>query len=360
MRIGIATFHWSQNYGALLQTYALKKIIEEYGHEVFIIDKRPTLMSKKESLISRVKDSILAVSHPLDGWRINEQKTLLEEFREKYFSLRKEEDVGRLDVIVCGSDQIWNSKLTGGKLEPLYFGESKYIACDYRISYAASLGECEIPKSDIEEFTRLVNNINVISVREESLINEVNKYTDKKVENVLDPTLLLKKSDYEELISSRIEKKQRYVLIYQNTYDERLYKIAKAVAKQKGLKVIEIARKRYRPLQRCETILNGGVETFLAMYKDADYVVTNTFHGTVFAIQFEKEFVSIPLKGRESRVLNLLQKVKLENRIIRDSNVEFILNLSNIDYSHVKEELYIQKKKSCSYLFKAIGDRKND
>lgn len=360
MKIGIATFHWSQNYGALLQTYALKKTLEEYGHEVLVIDKRPDLTKKKDTFISRFKDCILASSHPLDRWRIKEQKRLLEQFRKQYFSLHKEETIESLDIIICGSDQIWNSKLTGGKLEPLYFGESKYIICNRRISYAASLGESELPKKDIKDFTRLVRGLDYISVREKSLLTEINKYIDKKIVCVLDPTLLLEKKAYENLLIPVTEKEQGYVLIYQNTYDERLYSIAKTIAKNKDLKVIEIARKRYRPLQKCTTILNGGVETFLSMYKNADYVVTNTFHGTVFAIQFEKNFVSIPLKGRESRVLNLLTKLKLENRIIRNSNIENILDLDSIDYQKVKEEINIQQNNSYSYLFEAIGDCKND
>lgn len=355
MNILIATFHWSQNYGALLQTYALKKHLEDLGHSVSIIDCKPDLGHKKESISSRIKDIVLLSSHPLDYYHIKKQCTCLQQFRLEHFSLIPENEVHDIDAIVCGSDQIWNSKLTGGALFPLYFGVSKYYSFPKRIAYAASLGEKEIPEKDKTRFQELLNGMDYVSVREESLVDLVKKYTEKKVINVIDPTLLLDTNDYISLIDSkRIQINEKYVLIYQNTYDARLSRIADAIAKKICGIVVEIARKRYRPFSNHRIILNGGVETFLSIYQNASYVITNTFHGTVFALQFKKQFFSIPLKGRESRVLSLLHQLGLENRIILTDGHD-CLNESDIDYSIVESNLSRIRKKSDEFLSVALG-----
>lgn len=355
MNISIATFHWSQNYGALLQTYALKKHLEDLGHSVSIIDCKPDSKHKKESISSRIKDLILLSSHPLDHFRIKKQCACLQQFRLEHFSLIDEKEIRDIDAIVCGSDQIWNSKLTGGALFPLYFGLSQYYSFPKRIAYAASLGEKEIPEKDKTRFQEYLKGMDYVSVREESLVNLVENYTDKKIANVIDPTLLLDTSDYIRLIDGGcIKTNQKYVLIYQNTYDARLSRIADAIAQSIGGIVVEIARKRYRPFSNHRIILNGGVETFLSMYQNASYVITNTFHGTVFALQFKKQFFSIPLKGRESRVLNLLHQLGLENRIISIERPD-CLNEPDIDYSIVESSLSKMRKQSDEFLSIALG-----
>ena len=355
MKIGIATFHWSQNYGALLQTYALKTRLTELGHEVYVIDKRPN-RKKNESFSSKIKDAILRVMHPFDRGNEYKQKSKLEYFRNNYLSLVKEGDIPKLDAIVCGSDQIWNPKLTGGKYDPLYFGVSNQVDAQKRIAYAASIGEATIPENEIREFESLVSRMDAISVREKSIVDLVQKCTKNKVYNVVDPTLLLQRDDYSKLINDSTAWKQPYVLIYQNTYDENLYKMAFHIAKRKNLKVIEIARKRYRPISKCKVILDGGVEDFLNMYKNAAYVVTNTFHGTVFAIEFGREFVSIPLKGRESRVETLSEITGLQDRLLSgysENSFDEILT-KEIDYNDVYERLARCRQSSEDFLTQAL------
>lgn len=356
MRIGIATFHWSQNYGALLQTYALKTKLERMGHQVCIIDKIPCSKNKVESFSSKVKDSVLNISHPFDHSRANVQRQKLKSFRNRYFTLVKENDITELDAIVCGSDQIWNSKLTGGELDPLYFGISDFFVAKKKIAYAASIGESNIPEKDVKMFRTLVSGMDAISVREKAIVEEIQQYAKHTVYNVVDPTLLLKKDDYISLIDDRRLPGKPYVLIYQNTYDENLYNIALYIAKEKNLEVIEVARKRYRPIQKCNVILDGGIDTFLKMYKDADYIVTNTFHGTVFAIEFGKPFVSIPLKGRESRVVNLSKITALESRLVSYFSEQTLNKIitQEIDFDKVYCRLDMQRHFSEKFLLDAL------
>ena len=357
MKVGILTFHWSRNYGAALQSYALKTYIYKMGYKVNIIDYIPNYPKAKSSFISELKGFILFKLLVFDALKIKKQKKQFKEFSDSFFSkdildVKSTQFVEKkYDCLICGSDQIWNPFLTGGNFDPAYFGKLKGINTKFCASYAASIGEKHIPKEQVNRFKLLINSLKYISVREEQSVNEVQQYTSSKVIDVIDPTLLLDYEDYSSIsIDPNITKP--YLLIYQNTKNPLVYQIASKVAKEKNLKIVEVAYRRQFSFINEKIIMSAGPREFLGLYKNADYVITNTFHGTVFSIIFNKDFISIPLKGREDRVLNLTNKLKLEKRLISTLDCERIENLisEQINYNDVKKLLEKEKTKSKKFL----------
>lgn len=364
MKIGIVTFHWSRNYGAALQTFALKKFLSTQNVNVSIINYNPNYKKKKKSINNIIKDNILKFLLMFDKKNDCKQKNSFNTFRKEYFNLTKdtknELDYEQFDIIFCGSDQIWNPNLTGGSIDKHYFGLFENIKADFIFSYAASIGENELPISSTKDFSKYVSSLDKISVRERQIIDEVKKYCSKNIECVVDPTLLLEKKDYLAILNNSDMFEKPYLLIYQNSKNKDVYKIAKKIAKEKKLEIIEIAYRKQYPPTGIKTITYAGPKEFLNLYNNASFVVTNTFHGTVFAVQFEKNFVSIPLKGRESRVVNFANITGLQERLLfgySDSSLENLMNL-NIDYTAVKHRLEKEKNASKQYIYNCISQVK--
>lgn len=359
MKVGILTFHWSRNYGAALQTYALKKYLDSLNIETIVIDYYGNYKANKKTFVNIVKDFILKILLIPEYKYINIQKNNFNEFRNNYFNLSKKcsnsLDLSKLkfDYIIFGSDQIWNPNITGGKLDPIYFAAFDTDAkC---IAYAASIGEKKINENDKPFIKEYLKKFTAISVREEQIINEIKELTTTDVVNVLDPTLLLDNSEYSNMASERIIN-EPYILIYQNTRNDEIYKIAKKIAKEKKMKVIEVAYRKQFPYTGVQVIEYAGPKEFLSLYKYSQYIVTNTFHGTVFAIQFKKEFVSIPLSRRETRVLNIAHKLGLEDRLVTKYNEESIQKIINqkIEYKDVYLKLQNERTKSYEFLNKSL------
>lgn len=365
MKVGILTFHWSNNYGAALQTYALKTYLQSIGIDAFVIDYHKVYPKRKDSLKNKTKNSLLKVLLLPYKNKLKKQKDGFNYFRNTYFNLTKSyNDISSLDgidcdYIFCGSDQIWNSNLTGDRLEEAYFANFKTPAI--KVAYAASIGEKILPQRDEKLFEKLITNFDYISVRESQLVSELKKYTDKEIKHVLDPTLLLDTDDYIKIASKKIIS-EPYLLIYQNTRNNEIYKIAKEIAKKRNLKIYEVGYKKQYPYTGVPIIQNAGPQEFLSLYQHAEYIVTNTFHGTVFAIQFKKQFVSIPLKGRESRVVSLANILNIEKRLVKDYNEYKEKNIikENIKYDLVYEKLNKARLTSKAFIENLMKGNSNE
>lgn len=357
MKIGIVTFHWSRNYGAALQTFALNEFFRKEKFDSYIINYNPIYKKKKKSFSNIIKDNVLLLLLLFDKKNNNKQLESFQNFRNEYFNLTNNTNKKkRFDMIFCGSDQIWNPNLTGGCLDRHYFGLFEDIDSQSISSYAASIGENRVPLNAVKDFSQYISALDNISVREKQIVDEVKKYTSKDVQCVVDPTLLLTKEDYLKITDNHDKIENQYVLIYQNSKNADVYKIARKIAKEKNIKIIEVAYRKQYPPTGIKTITSAGPKEFLSLYNNASYIVTNTFHGTVFAIQFEKEFVSIPLKGRESRVENLANITGLNDHLLNcaeDVKLDNIIK-SKIDYSLVKEKLEVERNKSKQYIYNCI------
>lgn len=370
-RVGIITVHKNTNYGANLQAYASCKYINQLGYDCEIIDYVPKSQEipnhlwrwlweiwKNDSSKSPVRKIKLFVaillSIPSRYMRLKRFAT----FRKKHCRISlpclQAKDAAKLncDVVVCGSDQIWNPIITDG-VSPIYYGCIDGVK--NRISFAASIGKERLNEEDEKKVADLVKKIDYCSVREESSANYVGSLSGKKVTCVCDPVFLLQKEAYEEIISKKTMKNP-YVLIYSIVPNLEMVEIAKQYAQMKGIELVEISASKNRHYAH-KQLTNLGPKEFLNYMRFADTIFTNSFHGTAFSIIFEREFFAIDNKHGGSRIVNLLNKAGLSNRMITECP-----NISQgaIDYVAVKHEMQNYIEESKEFLEKALNAEKKD
>lgn len=352
MKIGILTFHWSTNYGAVLQTYALKKACEKYNTEVSVINYYPKHYKKRFVKIFLTRHLSVVKNRLIE---LPKEKNI-EKFRAKYFNRTRyyesnaelRECLPQFDCYISGSDQIWNMSFTE-------FGEKKktftyfldFVPDDKIIAaYAASFGTEKCKEDLRDDIADKLRRYDFISLRESTGVEIVKNLGIKQSSLVPDPTLLLKQEDYIKLTDDCV-KKGKYAFLYilhNRKKDAReLIKAAKDI----DCKIISSTKEE--------------VEEWLGNIRNAEIVITNSFHGVVFSIVFEVPFVALLIRGSGSgmndRIITLLEKLGLEDRIYRGDtgiiqkpieweNVREKLSLyRNCGYEYLDEILNVNKKK---------------
>lgn len=379
MKIAILTLPLNINYGGILQCYALQTVLERMGYNVevlhvfhkgwqlrirFFIRKLIVILVKKISqpLACRSRCNIIQKCVPT----IIIQKCVsafISEFINKYINIReienanliKETDYG---TIVVGSDQIWR---------PLYFQpiENAYLkfAKDWtyikRIAYAASFGtdEWEYTPEETIECASLLKLFDAVSVRESSGIDLCKKYLETDAVQVLDPTLLLTKDDYLNLIERSNVRKHEGGLFYYflGITSEKMY-LAEEFAEKQGLELYAVNNYDvYNSSVSFEKRIQYPVEDWIAGFRDASFVVTDSFHGCVFSIIFNKPFIVIGnVKRGMARFNSLLSMFGLEDRLIAISDVVRNCQLPEINWDIVNSKLAINRQLSFSFLHETM------
>lgn len=358
MKIGILTFHSSNNFGALLQAYALKEAVKRMGKDVevlnyrqpYLVNQRKIVVIDTKSVLALLKSILFTISH-LPKRIVNIK---FARFRKKHLNLSKTifnhaTKIKGYDTYIAGSDQVWNTRITKGDLA--YFLPF-CSAQQGKIAYAASIGEDTVTDEHRAILKSNINNFNHISVREESAVEVLQEFTDKKIWHVLDPVLLLDHKAWSQLARSRTEK-EKYLLIYRVFEDEEVYKVARIVAKKLNMQVRYINNYREDKYDFISERRVGPRE-FIGLFQHAAFVVTNSFHGTAFSIVFNKDFITVPPKGRRGRIDSLLQLLNLEHRLV--SNCSEIRHdyAFAIDYRAANLLLEKEKEKSLLFLRQAI------
>ena len=380
MKIGILTLPFNNNYGGFLQEYALMTILKRIGHEVWFIDlqlkTQRTLLKTHLSFIKRIiKKYILRKYNfhsivPSKDVRHDELKSIVtwqytRPFVDKYLypkisPVNSSKELGYLidrihfDAFVSGSDQIWRPKFMGSFLKTTYFD---FLHCrkEKRVVYAASFGtdEWEYSSKLTKEFAELVKKIDAVSVREESGVSLCKQYLNIDAQWVLDPTMLLNKEDYITLIENTQTNKSSgdlFCYILDKTEEKR--KLADIVAKQLSLTPFYMGRKDI--YTNIEDQVMEPVEVWLRGFYDAKFVITDSFHGTIFSILFNKPFVVFANEMRgNTRFISLLKMFNLEDRLI--TNCNFDDKLLFIDYSKTNKIIEKERDKSATYLFNALN-----
>ncbi|MBP5245984.1 MAG: polysaccharide pyruvyl transferase family protein [Clostridia bacterium] len=373
-KIGIATFYTAINYGVHLQAYALKEAIEQGGYGAQIVNYPHHLQkeAKENSKIKKYLGKITNVMTPhgikryffMKNFRRSEaenaKKKSFKKFSAENFNLTeycdKYSDVenicGSFDAFVCGSDQIWNPHYTA--CNPFFF--LRFAPEKGRIAYAPSIGVSEIPKEYEENYKKYLGEFASLSSRESSACDTVQKLTGRECKTVVDPTLL-HSGDFWDKLSEKCDIEGDYALLYFLGFSDTHKKIIEKIASQ-GLKIVNIpicyeTASDARLIQK-----HASIGEFLSLMKGAKYVLTDSFHGAAFAVNYKKNFYSVSRSDTKfslnSRTADFLRKITLENRIIDKSNVSDV-SFDEIDYSKVQELLEAWKKDSLEYLYSALG-----
>lgn len=359
-KIATITFHNSYNYGSVLQAFALQTYLKKIGYETKIIDFEYGDDYKQYKLFRTYLYLHQPKSFLADLYRLKKnikRKKSFDEFTKKHLLLTShhyvnEDDMSELntqfDAFICGSDQIWNLECTK-EIVPAYF--LNFVANNkLKIAYAPSIASATFDGNK-EELTNLIGRLDSVSVREKSTIDSVKEYTDKEINNVVDPTLLLEVQDYRKIENNNMENVKEYIFFYQ--LEEDGFKMAKwceKLSRQKKLSIIYIYKDKIREFKNGEYAYGITPSEFLTLIDNASYVVTNSFHATVFSIIFGKKFCTFPTKNSSSRMRDLLKNIGLEKRIWSE---QFRLD-EGIDYKKVQLKLIAFSEKSKQYLKEAL------
>ena len=360
----IFTFHNVPNYGAVLQTYALAHYIEaNFGYHVDIMDFQcegngsefePTEYIKiacksKKKIVSIYKKMMMSLYFE-KGYR---RKYLqFQEFKKRNLSVIPYDMAHIYDAVVLGSDQIWNPDITGG-FQAEFFGQSKLIKGRTNVAYAASCGDVsalsEAQTNDLIEYT---SKLDYVGVREKSLSVFLHE---KGVNNTctLDPTFLLSANDYNTLVQDKARETDPYILVYELQKNEEMEKLAFRIANEKNLKVRMLVGYISYSRKKSYEIRDAGPTEFLSLIKNADYILTNSFHGTAFSLIYKKDFNVVLPSTRTSRVIDLLNEIGLMNRIVAANECE--LNFEHIDYETIEDSIRKIEVSSKSFLREALG-----
>lgn len=376
MRVGILTFHRATNYGTALQAFATEKGIKKLGVETEMIDYRPeyierTLHVRKLTNAKSPKEiaSIIvnAVLYP------NMAKRKAESFK-RFFSLMNVSDYVCLtaddvekasheyDVVLSGSDQLFNRNITG-------YDKTFFLPFEHKrkVTFASSFGERKLSADRVEEIAPFFSGFDALSVREKTahdILAQIKKVnvSAKSATSVLDPTFLLAKDEWNEYADPTLKlPKDGYILTYYMLETPLLRDITAKLQQKTGLKVVNIKpSKKQVILHQGKNLSYAGPSEFLACYKNASYVVTNSFHGTAFAINYGIPFFTstlpVSMAGEvNSRLEDICELFDLSHRWI-DSEQK--LNATDFTKPFEKETERIIKnlrEHSFDYLKHALG-----
>lgn len=356
-KVGIVTFHTALNYGAILQTYALQKFLKNNGIENVVINYDCPFIKKCYSpfFISNKKIINSLVRGFLFKNKITKKRKNFNYFLKKYINLscrygsvnEMVKDINNYKYFIAGSDQVWSP--ISANFDDFYFLP---FANDYqKFSYAASLGTSILTENEKTELKQRLKGFTSISVREESAKKILKDITgNDNIEVHVDPTLLLSKNDWKELTNDNVSN-DKYLLIFNVEKQINDIEFAKELAKQKNLKLKYINDRTLIKDKNIEYIEAPTPSDFINLFANAEIVVTNSFHGTVFSIIFEKEFY-VELNNKKARNIRseaLLEKLNIRNREISSTD---IFNASKINWQNVEKILDIERNKSKEYIIK--------
>ena len=376
-KIGILTFHYAHNYGAVLQAYALKTKLQRMGYEVQVLNyqnkyiarryrkgihidfwKRDILPNRWGRILNIIKEQHYGSAEWNEQWDAFEtfiQENLTGQSKRQALTLSDVEQTD-CDVYILGSDQIWAKELTHG-LDPVYFGQ--FAPDKKKISYAASVPNGDIPETEKDLFKAYLSTLKHVSVREERLAEILRGLLEKEVTTVVDPTLLLEEKDYDTIVYEQALVEEPYLFAYFVVENETLSRLARQAAEKMKCKLVELhyyktaeLDKKMQEEQNVTCIYTAGPKEFLTYIRDARMVLTNSFHGTVFSILFCKKFYSV--YQTNGRIENLLGFLGLENRHVTE--IEKICPEEEIDYANLAEKLEKYRHDSVTFLQKAIEE----
>lgn len=381
MKIGIITWFDNLNYGTALQAVALQRYLkEELGADVRLIKYHPSADNQIKSikqktqhlpykLVKKVAGKFYDSYKEYDRLMANEYKEEANEKKARFDSFMSEieftstiesyDDLIALndefDMFICGSDQIWNPQI----LDKCYFLS---FATKPKISYACSFGVNEIPDYAREHIKEYLSGFKAISLRENACKNRLEDIIKKEVEVVCDPTLLFDKSTWNNYADEKNIPKEDYFVVY-FLGDTKFGREAIDYAEKRlGIKCVALPSTPYtiKRADRASTML--GPSDFIGLIKNAKFVLTDSFHATLFSIIFNKDFAVIEKHSRlnpfnqNSRITGILEKAGISNRFVHSTNELGVCIDNDIEYDAVNEKINEFSNSSKEFLKKSISE----
>lgn len=372
-RVGIITMHKVLNYGSALQAYALQSVVEKMGFRCEIIDY---LYPNAYHLSLRPhfpvwKRMVLWIIQLLYGFPERRRERKFWSFYRDFFHLsakqyRSREEIAecppRYDIYLTGSDQVWNPKYIGRDMTFML----SFVQVDApKVSYSSSFATDSVPREYVDLYRECLKSYSSISVREQGGVEIVRGLTGQDAEVVLDPTMLLSAEEYDSMAErSSIQIDEPYILAYILGYSFNPYpyveELIRHVRKKTGYKVYLLNVSNVKMLFEKDTrrLQDVGPAEFAYLFRHAAFVITTSFHGTAFSINFQKPFYSLLSRGnRDDRLASLLSLCGLSDRAIYMGQ-EFPADINMESSSASVEKLQRLKEKSLEVLRKGLSGHK--
>lgn len=334
--IGLLTFHYPINYGALLQTYATVKKLEGLNNNVTIINYYSEDQIGHYDFYKKPQSIKNLAYYAVKSLFYNSFIRKKRKFRKflnsncvlsEYYNNVKDIDFSPYDIIVTGSDQVFNLS----KRDRLpYFQPFKKNNGQIKASYAPSFGISNFDSETLQLIGRYVKDFDFISCREDNGARLLSELIGKPVKNVLDPVFLLNSEEWSNISSKRLYE-EKYIFIYDLNGKEKLVEIAKKVKEKHGFKIVMVSNDSMAPIRRYYKdvdiiIKDAGIEEFISLIKYASILITDSFHGTAFSIIFRKDFYSyIALEKASTRIESLLKNFEILNRLVKKEDVNGLI-----------------------------------
>lgn len=364
-KIGIITYHRAINYGAILQAYALQTKLNEFGAQSIILDYRNKRLEKIHSRknITDCKKPKEFARYLLLYRNFNKRHDKFRDFSKNYLKLSSPmysiDDLAKCerkyDLFIVGSDQVWNYEING--MDYAYFLDFVKDKSKNK-SYAASFGLSKIPEEYKQTYKKLLIGFDSILIREKQGARIIKELLFKECPIVLDPTMLLSKDKWLILSNNTRYFNERYILVYAFGDSPTMKDLAINISRKTGFKILWIAN-TYKINKRIKYIKFASPEEFISLFSNAEYIITNSFHGTAFSINFNKQFFTELRDSSRvnSRLEDILDIFGLQDRRII-SNDASVIN-SRINYETVNKKLENEREKSIRLLKNSIHINEN-
>lgn len=348
------------NYGSALQTWALHQVIKKIGenqYQPILIDYCPDILVDKDPLnpFENMWDNddkskeMCKLSLPA----IYENYIKFERFYHERFTRTKIKYTSenfndviheeQIDGFICGSDTIFCIDEFG--FDDGFYANYDCMKNGYTVSYAASFGDPYFTEKSYQILNKRLQNFKAIGLREDMMIPYVKEQTTVPVKKVLDPTLLLTSEDYD-MIAEKRQEEAKYLLLYARRCNTEMSAYAEELAEKNGWKVIEISLQAINA-EKHKMFYEAGVEEFISLIKYAECVITNSFHGMIFSVQYHRPFYVFSREQCNTKITELLDLLGLLDRMKVTGNEPEALK---IDYKEVHKRIDIERKKSLSFL----------
>lgn len=351
------------NYGSALQSWALSQAINKVPNcKSMLIDYCPDVLKNLDPLNpfanmwDKDEESRRMCELTLPAIRKNYKKfdkfykTRFDKTKNKYTSENFNNVMveNNIDGFVCGSDTIFCIDEFKG-FDDGYYANYPCMKNGYSVAYAASFGDAHFNDDTYRILNDRLNNFKAIGLRENAMVDYVRNNVSIPVEKVIDPTLLLTSKEYDVLAEDRLIK-EKYVLLYARRYNKKMEEYADKIAKENGWKVVEISL-RATNADRHQMFYEAGVEEFLSLVKNAEVVVTNSFHGAIFSVQYKRPFYVFSREQCDSKIDEVLQLFGLRDRLMinGEENIE-----SNINWDDVHKRIDEARNQAFNFLINEL------
>ena len=360
LKCGVVTFHSAHNYGSVLQAYAMVMTMKRLGTDAELIDFRHPhttdayewkLWTPYKDWRWNIKDIVLRGILSIGREREKVFRDFIEHYLPKSKRINDRKDIvpSKYDILVCGSDQIWNP-ISTGENDPIYFLDFGETKCKF--SYAASAGSCKFPEQEHEKYYRFLNNLKSIGVRENFLKNYLKD--EFKIDSDVnpDPTLLLDATEWEIIEKEYLGLPKQYLLVYTLAKVDETLAFARQMGIKLGLPVVQICNTRGIKKESKRNVdfnlMDASPQQFLWLFHHASFIVTNTFHGNMFSVIYRKNFVHYDVNGNDSRINTLHEAIGFgRTRMITD--VES-LKEREIRYDLIEKQIEAYANKGIQYI----------